>query len=200
MQRWVLILLFALAAVPAARTQTAQESPVQVTKTAVPEKRLDFEVTIPAAPAAVWEALTTSQGLTTWLWRDASVDLRVGGDWLAKYPGGATGGGTITAIVPGERLELQAMAPTTFPTVRRERTHAIFELRPSEDGKSTVVHLSQTGWKSGDEWDRAYEYLAKGNASLLTNLRQRFVTGPIDWDRLMGKKSDEKSAATDPKN
>lgn len=190
----IVMLLAALAATPAARAQTSQQGAVTVTRTASPEKRLDFEVTIPAPPAAVWEALSTSQGLTTWLWRDAEVDLRVGGEWLVKFPGGSTGGGTITAFEPLKRIEIAAMAPERFPTVRRERTRATFELRAAQDGKSTVVHLGQTGWKSGDEWDKAYDYLREGNAELLNNLRQRFVTGPFDWDAIV-KKPQEQAAA-----
>jgi hypothetical protein len=46
------------------------------------------------------------------------------------------------------------------------------------------VRLAQTGWKTGDEWDKAYDYLAEGNAEILNNLRQRFMTGPFDWEAL----------------
>jgi hypothetical protein len=45
------------------------------------------------------------------------------------------------------------------------------------------VWLTQTGWKDGDEWDRAYEYLTAGNAELLATLHRRFVSGPIDWSK-----------------
>ena len=44
--------------------------------------------------------------------------------------------------------------------------------------------LLQTGWQTGEEWDAAYAYLAKGNAQLLTQLHRRFVSGPIDWSRV----------------
>jgi uncharacterized protein YndB with AHSA1/START domain len=178
------VFVFALAAAHAV-AQTKQEGAVTLTRSSSPEKRLDFEVNVPAPPAAVWEALSTSKGLSTWLWRDAVVDLRVGGDWLVNFPGGSTGGGTITAFVPGKSIEIAALAPEQFPTVRRERTHAVFEIKGTEDGKSTIVHLTQTGWKSGEEWDKAYDYLSEGNAELLSNLRQRFVSGPFDWDALM---------------
>jgi len=45
------------------------------------------------------------------------------------------------------------------------------------------VVLTQTGWKQGDEWDRAYDYLSRGNAMLLTNLYKRFVSGPVTWPK-----------------
>ena len=175
-----LYLLLALVAVAAATA----ESPVKVTKQATPEKALIFEVTIPAPRNAVWQAFTTSEGLSTWLTPDAVVDLRDGGEWTAHYPGGKTGGGTILSFVPEKELVLSAMAPEWFPTVRAERTTAKFEF--TDEGGSTVVKLVQTGWKSGEEWDKAYDYLAKGNAQLLGTLRRRFVEGPIDWQKEWG--------------
>jgi hypothetical protein len=46
--------------------------------------------------------------------------------------------------------------------------------------------LKQTGWKQGEEWDKAYEYLASGNAQLLATLQRRFEQGPIDWAKEWG--------------
>jgi uncharacterized protein YndB with AHSA1/START domain len=153
--------------------------PVTVTKMAGPEKALRFEVIVLGSLDQVWTAFTTSDGLATWLWRDVRVDARPGGDWLAIFPG-STGGGTIVSIAPKQQLVIAALAPDRFPTVRQERTRATFEFA-AVTAESTSVTLVQTGWKSGDEWDAAYEYLAGGNAELLNQLYQRFMTGPIAW-------------------
>jgi hypothetical protein len=48
---------------------------------------------------------------------------------------------------------------------------------------STKVTLVQTRWKTGGEWDAAYEYLAEGNGELLAQLYQRFTAGPIAWPK-----------------
>jgi uncharacterized protein YndB with AHSA1/START domain len=167
----------------AAATAFAQ-SPVKVVKQSTPEKALILEVTVPAPRAAVWEAFTTSPGLSTWLTPGAVVDLRKGGEWTAHFPGGKTGGGTILSFVPEREMILSAMAPEQFPTVRAERTTVKFQF--VADGKSTMVRMVQTGWKTGEEWDKAYDYLAQGNAQLLDTLRRRFVSGPIDWEREWG--------------
>jgi uncharacterized protein YndB with AHSA1/START domain len=156
----------------------------KVPQKAAPDKTLVLEVTIPASRAAVWQAFTTSAGLSTWLTPDAVVDLRPGGEWTAHFPGGKTGGGTIVSFVPEKEIILSAMAPERFPTVRAERTTARFQFEAK--GESTVVRLVQTGWKSGEEWDRAYEYLTVGNAQLLATLHRRFVNGPIDWAKEWG--------------
>jgi uncharacterized protein YndB with AHSA1/START domain len=171
--------LLALLLLLPAGSATAQEM------TAVPaERQLIIQVEIPAPVAAVWQAFSTSEGLSTWLAPNAVVDLRPGGDWMVHFPGGSSGGGTIVSFVPQKEIVLAALAPDQFPHVRAERTRAVFAFEPH--GETTVVRLTQTGWKSGPEWDQAYEYLTAGNAQLLATLHQRFVSGPIDWEKMFG--------------
>lgn len=150
-------------------------------KAVAADKILVLEVTVPAPIAVVWQAFTTSEGLSTWLTPGAVVDLREGGEWTAHFPGGSTGGGTILSFVPEKELVLSALAPDRFPTVRATRTKARFQFEAR--GDTTIVRLTQTGWKEGDEWVRAYEYLTVGNAQLLVALHHRFVSGPIDWTK-----------------
>jgi uncharacterized protein YndB with AHSA1/START domain len=148
------------------------------------ERALVIELTIPAPRAEVWKAFTTNEGLSTWLTPGAVVDLRPGGEWTAHFPGGSTGGGTILSFVPEQELVISALAPDKFPTVRAVRTRAAFHFESR--GDSTIVRLTQTGWQDGPEWDRAYEYLAAGNAQLLATLHRRFVNGPLDWQKEFG--------------
>ncbi len=150
-------------------------------KAAAADKVLVIEVVVPAAIGEVWKAFTTSEGLSTWLTPGAVVDLREGGEWTAHFPGGSTGGGTILSFIPEKELVLSALAPDRFPTVRATRTRARFQFESK--GDSTVVRLTQTGWKEGEEWVKAYEYLMVGNAQLLATLHHRFVSGPIVWTK-----------------
>lgn len=179
-----LLALLVVCAVPAwgVAEQEKPESPVKVRRLTAPEKALQFELLVPAGIGEVWAAFTTKEGLATWLWKDVSVDLLKDGDWTVHYPGGATGGGTIVDFTPQRKLVLRALCPEQFPTVRRERTTAVFEFEQTE-GKTRVT-LTQTGWKQGKEWDDAYEYLARGNAQLLQQLLYRFTKGPIPWDQM----------------
>jgi uncharacterized protein YndB with AHSA1/START domain len=144
-------------------------------------KVLAIAVTVPAPRAEVWKAFSTSEGLSSWLAPNAVVDLKPGGDWMVRFPGGSSAGGTIVSFVPQREIVISALAPEKFPTVRAQRTTARFELE--DHGTGTLVRLTQTGWKDGDEWDRAYEYLTAGNAELLATLHRRFVSGPIDWSK-----------------
>lgn len=154
---------------------------------AASEKALVIEISVPAPLSDVWHAFATSDGLSTWLTPGAVVDLRPGGEWTAHFPGGSTGGGTIVSFVPEKEIVLAALAPEAFPTVRAERTHVKFEFRAN--GDATVVRLTQTGWKPGPEWERAYEYLTAGNAQLMATLHKRFLNGPINWKKEWGDES-----------
>ena len=95
------------------------QGPVKVTKVPAPAKALIFEVNVPATVDAVWTAFTKSEALSTWLTPGAVVNLRQGGEWTAHFPGGGTGGGTILSFTPKHTLVMSAMAPETFPHVRR---------------------------------------------------------------------------------
>jgi uncharacterized protein YndB with AHSA1/START domain len=176
-----LILIATLAAIT---IQAHSQDSVKVIRQSEPEKALIVELSVPAPQAEVWKAFTTSGGLSTWLTPGAVVDLRNGGEWTAHYPDGHTGGGTILSFTPQQEITLAAMAPEQFPHVRAERTRAKFEFISA--GPSTLVRLTQTGWKTGEEWDKAYDYLAQGNAQLLWTLHRRFVSGPIDWQKEWG--------------
>ena len=144
-------------------------------------KVLMLEVTVPASRAEVWRVISTSEGLSTWLAPNAVVELKPGGEWMVHFAGSSSAGGNIMSFVPQKEIVISAMAPEKFPTVRAERTTARFQLE--DHGAGTLVRLTQTGWKDGDEWDRAYEYLTAGNAQLLATLHRRFVSGPIDWSK-----------------
>jgi uncharacterized protein YndB with AHSA1/START domain len=172
--------LFLPAAPALAQTRSFDQGHVHVTTSAEP-KRLDFAVTVPASVDQVWDAFTTSAGVTSWLAPQATIEPRPGGKWEVSFGAGtSTGGGTIVLLQPKSLLAVSALAPDQFPTVRRERTTAVFFF-DATGPKTTTVRLAQTGWKQGAEWDQAYDYLSKGNAQLLEALYHRFAVGPIAW-------------------
>lgn len=178
-KRLIQALLPLLILVPAVRGQGRNATTATV---APAPQQLVIEIEVPAPVQDVWRAFATSEGLSTWLFPNATVDLRPGGDWLVHFPGGSTGGGTIVNFVPNKELVLSALAPDKFPHVRAERTRAVFQFE--ERGNATLVRLTQSGWKSGDEWTQAYEYLVAGNAQLMASLHKRFVSGPTEWSKV----------------
>jgi uncharacterized protein YndB with AHSA1/START domain len=185
MRSVIFFVLFVMVAIAAPRIiASARERDSR----AVEGRVLMVEITVPATRAQVWKALSTSEGLSTWLAPNAVVDLRPGGDWMVRFRDssasgihGSSAGGSIVSFVPQKEIVIAALAPEQFPTVRAQRTTARFQLE--DHGKETLVRLTQTGWKEGAEWDRAYEYLTAGNAQLLATLHRRFVSGPIDFSK-----------------
>lgn len=184
MRKLIFALTLAVAALAPCRAAMGAAS-----QETAPDRALVIEISVPASRAEVWKAFSTTEGLSTWLTPGAVVNLRPGGEWTAHYPGGKTGGGTILSFVPEKEIVLSAMAPEWFPTVPATRTTARFEFESR--GEFTIVRLTQTGWKSGPEWDKAYEYLTAGNAQLLATLHRRFLNGPLDWAKEWGEKSDK---------
>src|SRR5712675_3292177 len=85
-------------------TSACAQEPAKVVKAAAADKVLVLEVTVPAPLNAVWEAFTTSAGLSTWLTPGGVVDLKEGGEWTAHFPGGSTGGGTILRFTPKKQV------------------------------------------------------------------------------------------------
>lgn len=184
----LILLLASVFSVESPAAADAQGASLDTTAPSLPSPReLVIQVEVPAPIHAVWQAFTTSDGLSTWLSPGAVVDPRPGGEWTAHFPGGSTGGGTIVSFVPERELVISALAPDQFPHVRAERTKAVFQFESR--GESTVVRLTQSGWKQGAEWTRAYEYLMAGNAQLLSTLHHRFVSGPLDWKKVFGDAS-----------
>lgn len=150
------------------------------------ERRLTWELVVPAPVQDVWEAWTTAEGVASWAAPAGYVDLRRGGSWEAHFdpsrPPGQRGSDAneIVDFDPERLLVIRAGAPQQFPTVRAEKTTFYLTLTPV-GRHHTLVQGIQSGWKDGPEWDEAFEYLAEANAVWLDWLHQRFTTGPIDW-------------------
>jgi uncharacterized protein YndB with AHSA1/START domain len=105
--------------------------------------RIERTVTLSRAPSDVWQALTTSKGLSAWFGERATIDLRPGGAATMTFAGG------LTVDMRIERVE----EPTVFAYTWRlpdlpdddpRRTHGEFTLHP--DGDGTRLHVVETGF------------------------------------------------------
>src|SRR4051812_43269154 len=103
---WMAGLLLGPAVTPPAKP--AIRKAVTVQRVPGPPRALIFDVDVPAPAAEVWQALTTAEGLQTWITPQAKVDLRAGGDWLAMFPGAAPGGGKIVSFEAPRTLVVRA--------------------------------------------------------------------------------------------
>jgi uncharacterized protein YndB with AHSA1/START domain len=63
-----------------------------------------YELTIDAPAAAVWELLTTAEGLVRWVGPQATAEPEPGGALRWTHPNGATVVGRFVELVPHRRL------------------------------------------------------------------------------------------------
>ena len=131
--------------------------------------RIERVVEIARPPQAVWEALTTAEGLAAWFGQKATVDLRPGGSVSMSWDSGDT------ADMRIERIE----EPTVFgftwhlyglPDDDPRRTYVEFTLEPA--GTGTRLSVVETGFAqlSPDEHDQAYGGNTTGWAAELGEL------------------------------
>ncbi|MBV1856248.1 SRPBCC domain-containing protein [Catellatospora tritici] len=118
--------------------------------------RIERTIELTRPPAAVWAALTTAEGLGTWLGNQAVVDLRPGGTAQVKWDSGDKAELTI------ERVE----EPTVFgftwhiyglPEQDPRRTYVEFTLEPV--GAGTRLTMVESGFAQlpDDDYRKAYD-------------------------------------------
>jgi uncharacterized protein YndB with AHSA1/START domain len=146
---------------------------------------LVHEAVVEAPAAAVWEAVSTAQGWMTWAvpiaWQQG--DLLETSYAAAAQPGDPT---TIRHQIlgqePGRRLVFRTIkAPEGFPhfAAYREVVSTI-ELEPLGDAR-TRVRLTSAGYPDSEAGRELAGFFREGNRATLEQLRERFVSGPIDW-------------------
>lgn len=169
-KRWLLILI-----------GTAVATLTQAT-----ELTIDLSVIVKAPVGAVWQAWTTSAGITSFFAPEAEVDARPDGAFhifIDPYgQPGMKGADTmqVLAVEPERLLSFTWNAPPSLPQARAQRTVVI--LRFASEGDATRLNLNHVGWGTGGEWPKARAYFEQAWPKVLKNLQTRFDTGqPMDW-------------------
>ncbi|WP_309643589.1 SRPBCC family protein [Phenylobacterium sp.] len=94
-----------------------------------------FERRIDKPVEKVWAAITVPERIADWL-AEAEVDLRVGGHYRLRFPGGYGTNGVITALQPSRLLEY------TWPDPEHPQSVVRIALEP--DGEGCRLTLIQT--------------------------------------------------------
>ena len=177
----------ALATAGPAAEPVAPPDPVSVSATMADGAHvLVHEVVIEAPASEVWEAVATARGWTTWAvpvaWQER--DILETSYSAAASPGDAT---TIRQQIlvsePGRRLVFRTVkAPDGFPhfDAYREVVNTI-TLEPMGEDR-TRVRLTGTGYPDSEAGRVLLGFFREGNRATLEQLRERFVSGPIDWN------------------
>ena len=131
--------------------------------------RIERTVELAHAPAKVWAALTTAEGLGTWFGNEAKIDLRPGGSAQMTWSNG------YRADMRIERVE----EPTVFgftwhinglPDEAPRRTYVEFTLEPVGAGTRLTVVESGFAQLPEDAYHKVYDGHAEGWARELGEL------------------------------
>ncbi|MCP4581923.1 MAG: hypothetical protein GY839_09905 [candidate division Zixibacteria bacterium] len=149
------------------------------------DKVLIKEVTVTASLEDVWQAWTTTEGVTTFFSSQAKVELRPGGPYeiyfLLDNPYGLKGSEDckILSYLPQKMLAFEWNAPPDFGMLRYIKTRVILNFDEVEPGRVKVV-MSHVGWGKSEEWDKLFEYFDNAWGYVLANFEKQFSGGPID--------------------
>jgi uncharacterized protein YndB with AHSA1/START domain len=142
---------------------------------------LALEGTIEAPVAAVWSALTTSDGLQSWMAPHAEIELRINGLMRANYRAeGALGDPStivnqVLSFEPQRMLSTRvAQPPEGFPfphAIANMWTVIYFEPLAAARTRLRVVSL---GFGEDDESQRMRAFFERGNAATLQKLQEKF--------------------------
>lgn len=150
--------------------------------TSIGEKVLRLEFVIPVEKPEAWRLFTTEEGWKKWATPVVSIDFKVGGRILSHYDKSKSVGDPGTIRLPiinyleGEMITLKVILTETFTNkVRQEdqNLQSIIQFVDLGKGKTKVVS-SMIGWGIGSDWDKTYEFFAKGNEWSYRQLVKRF--------------------------
>ncbi len=134
-----------------------------------------------AAPAQVWQAFTTKEGLESWQVAHAEIDLRVGGLMRTHYDKAGRIGdeNTIYNLIlsydPERMFSIRIVnPPQNFPFKQAaESVWTVVYFEPVEQDRTRVT-VKMLGWNETDESQKMREFFAGGNRWVLDKLKEHF--------------------------
>ncbi len=159
-------------------------------------RTLTHELLVPASADKVWEAIATIEGWKSWAvpsaWADpGDPDAFETAYSLTAKPGDASNiVNRFVARLPGRILVYRTTrTPAGFPHAKAYLgVVSFFEIEPVDAGR-TRVRLTGANYPAGAEGDALLGFFRTGNRQSLEALRDRFVTGPVDWTRKLAPRT-----------
>ena len=126
---------------------------------------ISFEVEVPGTPEEVWDAIATGPGISSWF-----VNTEIDGDRMTQHHG--NGFDMTSRITASDRPRRFAYENDFQPTPEAESSLVATEfLVEARSGGTCVVRLVQSGFGTGDAWERAIESFKGGWPAALDDLR-----------------------------
>lgn len=128
-------------------------------------RSIEMEVTIDAPVEAVWEALSTGEGMARWFAPTARVNPGEGGSVFVSWGGGVEGEGRIEVWEPNRRIAWSEPLGSDQPI--RFLVDFVLEAR---EGGTTKLRMVHSGFGEGSDWDEQYDATKAGWTYFLFNL------------------------------
>lgn len=149
---------------------------------------LVHDLVVEAPSADIWKAVATAEGWKSWAvpvaW-DSEPDIIETSYSKGARPGDpSTIRQRILARIPGRMIAFRTVkAPAGFPDFDSfSRTTGVIDLEPLGPGR-TRVRITGAGYPDTEAGRKLLGFFREGNRISLERLRERFVSGPIDWSR-----------------
>lgn len=135
------------------------------------EKVLRLESILPVDVTTAWELFTTDEKLKNWIAPLAHIELKAGGYFITNYDTtkNLTDSSSIKlpilSFIDKELLVLKVNLNGNFSTSVRSEDGQLQEIiQFKEIGKNkTKIISSMIGWGNSIDWDKTYNFFAKGN-------------------------------------
>ena len=134
---------------------------------------------IPSSREEAWSLWTTREGLRSFFGVDNSVSIRPGGfyeiymDESRPYGLRGSEGSQVLSFIPQEMLSFTWNAPPSIPSVRNHEHKSWVVLTFTEvSSDETRVDLVHTGFLSGADWEKTYEYFSEAWPFVLENMQR----------------------------
>lgn len=144
------------------------------------DRQIRKEAIVDAPRDAVWEAWTTTEGVTSFAPPAADIELRVGGkyEWYFGPPDSPVGtrgseGCRVLSYLPMEMLSFSWNAPPIMPEARQARTRVVVQFADAGPGQTRVT-LTHLGWGEVPMWNEVYDYFDAAWERVLEALTERF--------------------------
>lgn len=128
-------------------------------------RAIEMEVTIDAPVEAVWEALSTGDGLAQWFSPTARVKPGEGGSVFLSWGAGVEGEGRVVVWEPDRRIAWREPLDPDSPV-----QFLVDFVLSSGEGGSTKLRMVHSGFGEGADWDEQYDATKAGWTYFLFNL------------------------------
>lgn len=145
------------------------------------DRQIKEEGIIDAPVKDVWNAWTTTDGITKWLVAKAKIELKIGGSYEVYFspdaPAGSRGseGCHVLSFLPMQMLSFEWNAPPAVPELRNAgmRNWVVVQFEDIGDDRTRIV-LTHMGWGEGQHWDKCFSYFTNAWPNVIKACRDYF--------------------------